>query len=86
MDAFTRSYVATALWSSMDITDDQGGEPLDANYSPDDLASETLARIKEDCEAFQRDNAEDIGDKHERAGHDFWLTRTATGRKMSDDG
>jgi hypothetical protein len=84
MDPFTRSYIATALWSSTDNADDQGGEPLDANYGPDDLAPETLASIKEDCEAFQRDNAADIGDRHERAGHDFWLTRNRHGAGFWD--
>ncbi len=75
MDIFTRQYIITALWSSMDNSDDQGGEPLDANFGLDDIAAETLASITEDCEAFQRDNADDIGNDGEQAGHDFWLTR-----------
>lgn len=79
MDAFTRQYIIMALWSSMDNSNDQGGEPLDANYGPEDIAPETLASIKDDCEAFQRDHAEDIGGDLERAGHDFWLTRNFHG-------
>src|SRR6266852_1896131 len=75
MDAFTRQYIITALWSSMDNSNDQGGEPLDANYGPEDIAPETLVSIKYDCEAFQHDHAEDIGGDVEQAGHDFWLTR-----------
>ena len=79
MDAFTRQYIATALWSSMDNYDDQGGEPLDANYGLDDIAQETLESIKEDCVAFQRDHADDISNDVEQAGHDFWLTRNFHG-------
>ena len=79
MDAFTRSYIEAALWSSTDEADERGGEPLDANYGPADFAPETLAAIKKDCEAFQRDHAEEIGGDPERAGHDFWLTRCGHG-------
>jgi len=79
MDFFTRSYIEAALWSSMDNATDQGGEPLDAHFGPNDIARETLAKIEEDCQAFQRDHAEDIGGNLERAGHDFWLTRNHHG-------
>ena len=84
MDAFTLQYTATALWSSMDNSNDQGGEPLDANFDIGEIAAETLATIKEDCEAFQRDNADDIGCEYERAGHDFWLTRNHHGAGFWD--
>ena len=79
MDAFTRQYIVTALWSSMDNADALGGEPLDANYDIEDIAPETLTSIQEDCEAFQRDHAEDIGGDLEQAGHDFLLTRNHHG-------
>jgi len=79
MDAFTTAYIEAALWSSMDNTNEQGGEPLDANYGLEDIAPETLDAIKQDCGAFQRDHAEDIGGDLERAGHDFWLTRNRHG-------
>lgn len=84
MDAFTRQYIATALWSSMDNADDRGGEPLDANHGPDDLAPETLASMIEDCQAFQRDHHDDIALDPERAGHDFWLTRNRHGAGFWD--
>lgn len=84
MDAFTQAYIEAALWSSMDNADDQGGEPLDANYGPGDIAPETLARMVEDCKAFQRDNAGDIAGDPERAGHDFWLTRNGHGAGFWD--
>ena len=84
MDAFTRHYLVTALWSSMDDADDRGGEPLDGNYSLTDIAPQTLARMRADCEAFQRDHAADIAGDLERAGHDFWLTRNRHGAGFWD--
>lgn len=84
MDPFTIAYIEAALWSSTDESDEQGGEPLDANYGLDDIAPETLASILDDCEAFQETHAEDIGSEHERAGHDFWLTRNGHGAGFWD--
>ena len=84
MDPFTTSYIEAALWSSMDESDEQGGEPLDDNYGPDDIAEDTLASILDDCKAFQRDHADDIGCELERAGHDFWLTRNGHGAGFWD--
>lgn len=48
LDEFLASYLEAALWSS---TDDSG-EPLDRSYGPDDLASETLAKMRTDCVTF----------------------------------
>jgi len=74
LDSFTRAYIEAALWSS---TDDEGN-PMDANYGPQDLAPVTLATMIEDCAAFQRDcDIAGYGDK--QAGHDFWLTRCGHG-------
>ena len=84
MDTFTRSYVEAALWSSTDDADGRGGEPLDANYSPPDIAPDTLVKIVDDCLAFQRDNAAHIGGDFGRAGHDFWLTRNHHGAGFWD--
>ena len=52
LDAFLDAYVEAALWSTNDESDESGGEPLDANYGQDDLAPETLAKIRADCAAF----------------------------------
>lgn len=84
MDLFTQAYIEAALWSSTDESDEQGGEPLDANYGLDDIAPETLAKIVEDCQAFQAAHADDIGSELERAGHDFWLTRNGHGAGFWD--
>ena len=84
MDPFTTAYIEAALWSSTDNSDDQGGDPLDANYGQDDIAPETLDKIRRDCVAFMRDHADDIGGDMERAGHDFWLTRNHHGAGFWD--
>lgn len=58
LDVFTRHYIIAALWSTNDESTPSGGEPMDANYSPEDIAQETLLKIREDCERFQKDNRE----------------------------
>src|SRR6185437_5945974 len=79
-----RAYIDAALWSSNDESDDQGGEPLDANYSADDLAAETLAKMTAEVNAFLAAHAADIGANASQAGHDLWLTRTRSGVGFSD--
>lgn len=84
-DRFTDAYLACALWSS---TDDNG-EPLDGSYDLSDISEATLLQAKEDCEAFQRDNWDDIErsrESLEQAGHDFWLTRNGHGAGFWDRG
>jgi hypothetical protein len=80
LDTFTTAYIEAALWSSLH----EDGRPLDDNYGPEDIHPDTLAEMVEDCEAFQRDHADDIGDRAERAGHDFWLTRNRHGAGFWD--
>jgi hypothetical protein len=84
MDSFTEAYIEAALWSSNDESTPQGGEPLDANYTAADIAAETLARMVQDCKAFQNATAADIATDLERAGHDFWLTRCGHGAGFWD--
>jgi len=88
LDAFTRQYIETALWSTMDQSDEQGGEPLDKNYSIDDIAPETMELIVEDCADFQEKYwrlLSDSGIDDERAGHDFWLSRNGHGTGFFDE-
>lgn len=83
--SFFTSYVQAALWSSHDFADDSGGEPLDKNYNPSDIAPDTLARMKDDCIAFQRENSFTLAELDEgQAGHDFWLTRNGHGAGFWD--
>lgn len=84
MDRFTTAYIEAALWSSTDSSDETGGDPLDENFGLADLSVETLTSIIADCQAFQLEHAEDIGDELERAGHDFWLTRNGHGAGFWD--
>jgi hypothetical protein len=84
LDTFTRAYVEAALWSSTDNANDQGGEPLDANYDIDDIAPDTLAEMIRDCQDFQESFGAFITDDLSRAGHDFWLTRNQHGAGFWD--
>lgn len=87
MDKFTEAYIECALWSSTDEAD----EPLDANYSIDDIAWSALESMVADCKDFQESQAETLaawynecGESEERAGHDFWLTRNGHGAGFWD--
>jgi hypothetical protein len=69
-------------------------EPMDRNYSMDDLAPETLGKMIADCAQFQADNSEllahvyyprkDGSSNLAYAGHDFWLTRNNHGAGFWD--
>ena len=84
-----RQYVETALWSSHDNADESGGEPMDANYGPDDLApaahGEMAATVRAfidgnraDCELWTRE----LGTG--QVGHDLWLTQNGHGAGFWD--
>jgi hypothetical protein len=87
LDAFTRQYIETALWSSTDNADDSGGDPLDENYGADDIAPETMAKMVADCDTFQSENAEalEIFGDDSKAGHYFWLARNGHGAGFTDN-
>lgn len=93
LDEFTAAYAEAALWSSTDDNED----PLDANYSFDDIDPDTMRKMRADCARFQQENAADIAagpvegaagsDEYgpaARAGHDFWLTRNGHGAGFWD--
>lgn len=92
---FFDAYVKCALWSTNDESDDSGGEPLDRNYGPTDIAPESLASMRAECDAFVDANAADLAEAcalsdtrewsyDEQAGHDFWLTRNGHGAGFWD--
>ncbi len=95
LDEFTEAYITAMLWSTTDESTPAGGEPLDNNYGPEDLAAETLANIIRDCAAFQaeaqtiwagalrRPSGDGTGEDSQ-AGHDFWLTRAGHGAGFWD--
>jgi len=91
LDDFTKAYIICALWSTNDESDDSGGDPLDQNYEPEDIDPDTLNRMVEDCQQFQRENSGDLAlyaspewTPAELGGHDFWLTRNGYGAGFWD--
>jgi hypothetical protein len=81
LDSFTRAYIEAALWSSTDEND----EPLDANFTFEDLSENAIYTMRVDCEHFQElHGIPEYNDSRwfsdsEKAGHDFWLTRNRHG-------
>jgi len=86
LDQFTHAYVACALWSSMDQSDETGGEPLDKNYGIEDIDPQSLERMAAECSQFQTEQApllEQAGSEAQN-GRDFWLTRNGHGTGFCD--
>lgn len=92
LDVFTIAYMTCALWSSNDERDETGGDPLDRNYCIADIDDDTYASMIDDCERFQRENADILAEAYQQhfhhspdsspddqAGQDFWLTRNGHG-------
>ena len=86
VETMLRAYIDCALWSTNDHSDESGGEPLENNYSADDIAPCTLERMRSDVELFYLEHSAQIekwnGDAYnqlQQAGHDFWLTRNGHG-------
>lgn len=93
LDSFVHAYMICALWSSTD----EHGEPLDAVFSPDDIAQECADAMRASCVDFVQANVADLAEYcqrmrneqwsgEERAGHDFWLTRNGHGAGFWDRG
>ena len=92
METLFDGYVTAALWSSTDESDENGGDPLDKNYTAQDIEPDTLAQMRSDCEQFTARYGNEIArakqidksytDGH--AGHDFWLTRNGHGAGFWD--
>lgn len=81
LECFTCHYITTALWASVD----DSGEPLD-NYDADDLAPETLERIKADCAAFYAANAAHIHCDGAPQARDFDSTASESEREAAQAG
>ena len=91
LDEFTAAYIEAALWSTNDESDPSGGDPLDNNYTEEDIDLDSRWQMIQDCRKFQAENAADIATwespenasctttPNEQAGHDFWLTRNGHG-------
>jgi hypothetical protein len=62
VSAFIRGYIGCALWSSTDQSREDGGDPLDRNYSSDDIATDARYKIETECRQFLSANADAIDD------------------------
>lgn len=93
-EEFFKAYLECALWSSIDNADEQGGEPLDTNYTADDFEAESLETLRAIARVFYYRNAcyiaalpeySDNGYKMiALAGHDLWLTQCQHGTGFWD--
>ena len=92
---FFDAYVEAALWSNTDESRPDGGDPLDQNYVPADLAPETREKMRADCQKFQTENETLLNQYYAelpvkawsgeaQAGHDFWLSRNGHGAGFFD--
>lgn len=82
-----QSYAETALWSSTDESRDDGGDPLDDNYSIDDIDNAAFAEMVSECESFRDCQAGLLADvSPSEAGHNFWLSRNGHGAGFFDSG
>ena len=89
LDRFTQGYIDCALWSTLDGSTTSGGYPLDEDFTWEDIDTETLALMVEDCRSFQDDNRQDLDYcelSFERKGHAFWLNRNRHGAGFWDEG
>lgn len=84
LDDFVGGYIECALWSSVDMDDE---EPLDAKYDESDIDPGAMQEIRATCQSFI-DMAGDLldGIDDSQAGHDFWLTRNHHGAGFWDRG
>lgn len=86
-----RAYVVAALWSTTDESTPEGGEPMDANYGPDDLSESARRAVARDVRDFVvgclkgKPNAFH-GMDASQIGHDFLLTRNGHGAGFWDRG
>jgi len=91
VDAFTMSYIETALWSTPVLTEDGSGDAgtLDDHFGPEDIPLAILQEMIRDCEDFQRSERHALhfsGLSPEQAGANFWLTRERHGAGFWDHG
>jgi hypothetical protein len=79
LDEFVLNYLFTALWSSTT----EGEQPMDEAGL--DLAEETLATFRKDCEKFLEKADLILPNESDSAlAHDFWLTRNGHGAGFWD--
>jgi hypothetical protein len=88
LDEFTRAYLEATLWSSNDESNEQGGDPMDRNYSVEDISPECIQSSIADCNRFRQENARDLELAEladSRAGFCFSLSRARHGSGFFDE-
>jgi hypothetical protein len=88
LDSMERQYLATALWSTNDESDERGGEPLDQNHGIEDIEPESLGKLLSSVHHFRESLPphlrEAVDSDPGQAGHDIWLTQHRHGSGFSD--
>ena len=88
LNTMFQGYATCALWSSMDETTEQGGEPLDKNFSTIDLSGDSQEIMMKDCWYFLEivgySGISLAGLDFSQIGHDLWLTRNHHGTGFWD--
>ena len=76
IDEAVRVFFETLLWSETDGSTPEGGDPLDENYTLDDVAAKSVAGVRADLEAFLEQARTILEAEPERGHwpHDFCLT------------
>ncbi len=87
LEAFTRGYIACALWCGVMSYDGEELESADSDFSEDDLTDEARETIEKECRDFVASNISDLMGcdlDSEQCGHDFYLTRNRHGAGFWD--
>ncbi len=81
LDEFTAGFIEAMFFTDTGSAGDDGL----GHVTFDDLAPETLDRIKAECAAFMSDHADAVpSDRETEAGRDFWYTRCGHGAGFWD--
>jgi len=85
LEGMVAQYIETALWSS---TDD-GGEPLDRTFGPEDVSVRFHNVAVDTCAAFlaaveEKGLYDALGNDLGQVGHDLWLTQNRHGAGFWD--
>jgi hypothetical protein len=77
-----RQYLETALWSS----NDEDGEPLDSNYSIEDISPESVNKSKNELADFLKKAKKWLPKDVDitSVAHDFWMSRNGHGSGFFD--
>ena len=74
LESMLKQYIETALWSSYDEREEDGGELLDKNFSINDFSQCELDKARRDLSLFLNKVPNKIRNTKNLA-HDFWLYR-----------